>query len=300
MKQYLDLLRDILDNGNTRGDRTGTGTRSVFGRQMRFDLTEGFPMVTTKKLHLRAIIHELLWFIAGDTNNETLRANKVSIWDEWALDEDITDEVVLHNHERAALYAEQTGRSVAQVTAELNQMGVEAGILHLNNCGIPRTRTEIVIPKGSLGPVYGRQWRSWRGPRGEVIDQLAQVIHDLKTRPWSRRHIVTAWNPVDLPDESISPIENVKQGKMALAACHCLFQFYVTPMTLLERCKLGNDLLQERGQLSLEHEQMNGFWNTYPEDEIPTVTQRLDEMGIPDKKLSCQLYQRKYDCALAA
>lgn len=298
MKQYLDLLRDILDNGNTRGDRTGTGTRSVFGRQMRFDLTEGFPMVTTKKLHLRAIIHELLWFIAGDTNNETLRANKVSIWDEWALDEDITDEVVLHNHERAALYAEQTGRSVAQVTAELNQMGVEAGILHLNNCGIPRTRTEIVIPKGSLGPVYGRQWRSWRGPRGEVIDQLAQVIHDLKSNPWSRRHIVTAWNPVDLPDESISPIENVKRGKMALAACHCLFQFYVTPMTLLERCKLGNDLLQERGQLSPEHDQMNGFWNIYPEDEIPTVTQRLDEMGIPDKKLSCQLYQRSADTFL--
>ena len=154
MKAYLDLLQDILDNGVQRGDRTGTGTLSVFGRQMRFDLNKGFPVTTTKKLHLRSIIHELLWFLQGDTNIQYLKENKVRIWDEWA------DE------------------------------------------------------NGDLGPVYGKQWRSWAAPNGETIDQISDVIHSIKNNPNSRRHIVTAWNPADLP-------------KMALSPCHCLFQFYV-------------------------------------------------------------------------
>lgn len=154
MKQYLNLLQDILDNGVERGDRTGTGTLGVFGRQIRFDLSEGFPAVTTKKLHLRSIIHELLWFLNGDTNIQYLNENQVTIWDEWA------DE------------------------------------------------------NGELGPVYGKQWRSWATPDGQVIDQISDVIHSIKNNPNSRRHIVTAWNPADLP-------------KMALSPCHCLFQFFV-------------------------------------------------------------------------
>lgn len=167
MKQYLDLLQHVMDNGTDKGDRTGTGTRSVFGHQMRFDLSEGFPLVTTKKVHLRSIIHELLWFIKGDTNIQYLRDNKVSIWDEWA------DET------------------------------------------------------GDLGPIYGKQWRCWPTPSGEVIDQLQQVIEQLTSNPNSRRMIVSAWNVAELPDESISPQDNVKQGKMALAPCHAFFQFYV-------------------------------------------------------------------------
>jgi thymidylate synthase len=154
MQPYLDLMRHVRDHGSRKTDRTGTGTLSVFGYQMRFDLTEGFPLVTTKKLHMKSIIHELLWFLAGDTNTAYLKANGVSIWDDWA------DE------------------------------------------------------HGDLGPVYGRQWRSWGAPDGRTIDQIQEVVETLKTSPDSRRLIVSAWNPADIPD-------------MALAPCHCLFQFYV-------------------------------------------------------------------------
>jgi len=155
MKQYLDLLQHILDNGTERGDRTGTGTIGTFGYQMRFDLNKGFPLLTTKKLHLRSIIHELLWFIQGDTNIRYLKENKVRIWDEWA------DE------------------------------------------------------NGDLGPVYGEQWRRWKTADGKTIDQLTNVINQIKNKPNSRRHLVCAWNP--------GVIE-----RMALPPCHCLFQFYVS------------------------------------------------------------------------
>ena len=154
MRAYHDLLKLILETGIDRSDRTGTGTRSIFGHQMRFDLCEGFPLVTTKKLHVKSIIHELLWFLAGDTNIAYLKANNVRIWDEWA------DE------------------------------------------------------NGDLGPVYGKQWRSWPKPDGSSIDQIVNLVHGLKTNPHSRRHIVSAWNPALVDD-------------MALPPCHCLFQFYV-------------------------------------------------------------------------
>lgn len=154
MRQYLDLMRHVRDNGTRKEDRTGTGTVSVFGYQMRFDLADGFPVVTTKKLHLRSIIHELLWFLKGETNIRYLKDNGVAIWDEWA------DE------------------------------------------------------NGDLGPVYGYQWRSWPAPGGESIDQISQLIDQIRNNPDSRRLMVTAWNPADVE-------------RMALPPCHCLFQFYV-------------------------------------------------------------------------
>ena len=167
MKAYLDLMQDVVDNGFDKGDRTGVGTRSVFGRQIRFNLQEGFPLVTTKKVHLRSIIYELLWFLRGSTDNTWLQERKVSIWNEWALE------------------------------------------------------------NGDLGPIYGKQWRSWECPNGEVVDQISEVIDQIRTKPNSRRLIVSAWNPAELPDESIGPQDNVREGRMALAPCHCLFQFYV-------------------------------------------------------------------------
>lgn len=159
MKQYQDLMRHVLETGNQKHDRTGTGTISVFGYQMRFNLQEGFPVVTTKKLHLKSIIHELLWFLSGDTNIKYLKENGVKIWDEWANAE------------------------------------------------------------GNLGPVYGYQWRSWPTPDGSHIDQISQIVDQLKNNPNSRRIIVSAWNVADV-------------NKMALPPCHCLFQFYVADGTL--------------------------------------------------------------------
>ncbi len=167
MRNYLDLLRHILDHGIRKEDRTGTGTIAVFGHQLRFNLSEGFPAVTTKKLHFKSIIHELLWFLSGDTNIDYLKRNGVTIWDEWAT------------------------------------------------------------PDGELGPVYGAQWRNWKTPDGRHIDQVRQLLQDLRERPDSRRHIVSAWNPAVLPDETRSPRENAAAGLQALPPCHTLFQFWV-------------------------------------------------------------------------
>ena len=168
MQTYLQFLQDILQKGSRKSDRTGTGTISLFGYQMRFDLAEGFPAVTTKKLHLRSVIHELLWLLRGDTNIAYLNENGVTIWDEWADEE------------------------------------------------------------GNLGPVYGAQWRKWPALDGKHIDQISTLLDDLKNRPDSRRHIVSAWNPAVLPDERISPRDNAAAGRQALPPCHTLFQFHVS------------------------------------------------------------------------
>jgi thymidylate synthase len=167
MKQYLDLLQDILDNGATKSDRTGTGTLSVFGRQYRHDLAQGFPLLTTKKLHLKSIINELIWFLNGDTNTRWLKENGVSIWDEWATEE------------------------------------------------------------GDLGPIYGAQWTAWPTQGGETINQIDYVVDCLRNNPDSRRILFHGWNVEYLPDERMSPQDNVRAGRMALPPCHLLYQFYV-------------------------------------------------------------------------
>jgi len=165
--QYLGLLSDILANGVSKGDRTGTGTLSVFGRMYRHDLNQGFPLLTTKKLHIKSILHELLWFLRGDTNIRYLKENGVTIWDEWAT------------------------------------------------------------PEGELGPVYGAQWRAWKGADGRSHDQVQALIEGIRSKPNSRRHIINAWNVADLPDETKAPEVNAAEGRMALPPCHVMYQFYV-------------------------------------------------------------------------
>lgn len=185
MQQYHQLMRHVLENGAKKEDRTGTGTLSIFGYQMRFDLQQGFPLVTTKKCHMRSIIHELLWFIKGETNIAYLKENGVSIWDEWATED------------------------------------------------------------GELGPVYGKQWRSWQGANGETVDQFSQLIEQIKTNPDSRRLLLSAWNPTVLPDTSLSPRENAANGRQALPPCHTMFQFYVIDN------KLSCQLYQRSGDIFL-------------------------------------------------
>ena len=165
---YLDLLRDVLTHGVERDDRTGTGTLSVFGRMYRHDLADGFPLLTTKKLHLTSIVHELLWFLQGSTNTRYLRTHGVTIWDVWATE------------------------------------------------------------TGDLGPLYGAQWRAWPGRDGQPIDQVTALVDGIRRNPMSRRHVINAWNVADLPDERQSPQANAEAGRMALAPCHVMYQFYVT------------------------------------------------------------------------
>jgi len=167
MKQYLELLNELLQKGVQKSDRTGVGTRSLFGRQLRYDLQKGLPLLTTKKIHLKSIIYELIWFLSGDTNVQFLQNNGVTIWDEWATEQ------------------------------------------------------------GDLGPVYGAQWRHWRGHDGNTFDQVEALISNIKKNPDSRRHIISGWNVADLPDEGKTPQQNVAAGKMALPPCHLLYQWYV-------------------------------------------------------------------------
>ena len=207
---YLTLLRETLEQGVVRQDRTGTGTRSVFGRQLRFDLAAGFPLLTTKLVHLRSIIHELVWILSGDTNIGYLRDNKVSIWDEWA------------------------------------------------------------DANGDLGPVYGEQWRSWPGRDGRTVDQIAWVQDEIRRNPESRRLVVSAWTPGDL-------------DRMALAPCHCLFQFHVRPIDAATR---------------LRHAVAAG--RVPPAEPLPdeALDALLDGWGVPRADLSCQLFQRSGDIFL--
>jgi thymidylate synthase len=211
MKSYHDLLSDVMQNGIHREDRTGTGTISVFGRQMRFDISEDFPLLTTKKVHWRSIVHELIWFLSGDTNIAYLKENGVSIWDDWA------DE------------------------------------------------------NGDLGPIYSHQWRSWERPDGGTIDQISNVIAQLKTNPDSRRMIVSAWNPADV-------------DRMALPPCHTMFQFYTRPLSFAERLSI---LAEMQGFLEFEI-----FGNEALYEKM------MNDAGIPSRYLDCQLYQRSADLFL--
>lgn len=226
---YLGVLSHVLHAGKKRGDRTGTGTISLFGQQMRFDLTPNFPLLTSKKVHWPSVVHELLWFLKGDTNIRYLKENGVSIWDAWA------DE------------------------------------------------------NGDLGPVYGHQWRHWECPgAGVVVDQIADLVWNLKHNPFSRRHVVSAWNPAVLPDPDDSPQANASRGLQALPPCHTMFQFYVEELTYGERLQISSLYGMSWG----EHTRLANS------EVVEREMSMMDEAGVPRLGLSCQLYQRSADMFL--
>ncbi|MGZ8172980.1 MAG: thymidylate synthase [Methylobacter sp.] len=249
MKNYYDLLQDVLESGDQSDDRTGVGTLSLFGRQLRFDLNEGFPLLPGKFTSFKGVAAELLWFLSGSTNNEDLRRlndnDRPTIWKEWQ------DE------------------------------------------------------NGDLGPIYGQQWRSWPAEYivhdGAIaisyIDQMSQLIKGLKDKPFSRRHLVSAWNVADLPDESVSPQKNVKNGKMALAPCHCLFQFHVREIPPRDRAIMMNDRFDKDFLTSWETEVCYCHESTIEEIDAKYI-QAMDAANIPKYALSCQLYQRSADLFL--
>jgi len=297
MKQYIDLANKILKEGNRRGDRTGTGTISIFGPQLRFDLSKGFPLLTTKKMFTRGIIHELLWFLNGGTNNNDLLKHNVHIWDEWALQNrkelTLTQRVELLYKNNPSLHTDEDVQTTVSNYSEAEWRE------YLDAQGIPEY--ESLPGDGDLGPVYGQQWCSWKGkvikadqhPEAGIInierkkiDQISELITNLKKKPFSRRHVVSAWNVEDLPDEYISPQENVKNGKMALAPCHCLFQFYVRELTFEERAQVLADRYPEY---------IEPIGNSSLDEEIEELFIRYD---IPKFKLDCQLYQRSADYIL--
>ncbi len=249
MQIYLDLLDNILSNGRLRAaPRHSASTLSLFGEQLRFDLNLGFPLVTTRRVYARAAIEELLWFLSGSTDNQYLVNRDVHIWDKWAAP---TDKLV----ELPLTFA--------------------------------RSKATQMITKGDCGPIYGKMWRSWPNPDGTTIDQIKLLVENLKTKAYSRRHVISAWNPTLLPDETISPIENIYTGRQSLAPCHTVFQFIVEPLLLTERNaifeKLTHDYLLDKLVI----------------DEAIAMTssdvELYDKLNIPTNRLSCKLFARSQD-----
>ena len=311
MQQYVDLLRDVLANGNRKNDRTGTGTLSVFQRQMRFNLLEGYPLVGVKHTPIRPIIRENLWFLNGDTNNETLRTQKVKIWDDWAVGiEDITWEHVKLDTLKCLVPPVLLDTSLHPKPTEALRW-VESPNVGGNVDDVLRDGLRI----GDLGPVYGKQMRAWNGgyldrreleakikmaEHGGQInvdrlkelmdysdaarDQISELLYLLKYRPDSRRHIVSNWNASDLPDEiNMTPQENVLVGNAALAWCHTMLQAYTRELSWAER----------KEAYSRRFVEMPAVWNEPPECE-----QLFDKLGIPTRALSLSVYCRSQDLPL--
>ena len=389
MKQYLALGNDILDNGNQRGDRTGTGTISVFGRQVRYDLKDNvLPLLTTKKMFLRGLLEELFWLNAGDTNNNTLFDKNVHIWDEWAVKKENLEYSI---KERCKLAMEQCPDSswFGTFSRIVNEDGTVTAIsaaditAALNDHCIPTLKPNpLGVKVGALGPIYGEQWRRWpsremiaipltlqerltavdqlhqqfnflafpgrdealraigeRLTKGDIdevmeeafhkqldgfnvpsaryehatIDQIAKVIDDLKKRPNSRRIIVAAWNPSDMPDESVSPEQNVINGKAALASCHTLFQFYVEERDwndVIDDITAGGDFEEYHDWWNATYDRLGdegkGYVKTFVRRQWIEVREGIHgaarqwakDKGYFVDKLSCQLYQRSADFAL--
>jgi len=314
MKQYLDSLKRILAEGVEKGDRTGTGTISVFGHQERYDLRKGFPIVTTKFVPIKKIAAELIWLLEGSTDNNRLNELGASIWDEWAVTEEQINQLsdrYLEPFQRFKMYLEHlrtnhqyTDEEIQLVKNNFNKITVESGAKIFDDAGIPAklTYAQLGVKAGALGPIYGKQWRSWACPDGTTVDQITEVIKLLRTKPDSRRLLVSAWNPADLPDESKSPQQNVLDGKASLASCHTFFQFYTNVRSIsdLDNAMFALDNFHDEiypelaEYLSVEYKEgwvkdIGGY--NHPEYESKVV-EIATKYGVPTRELSCQLYIR--------
>lgn len=293
MQAYKDLNQDIIDNGIYSPNRTGVSTYSVFGREMRFNLKEGFPALTLKRAFFRGAVHEWYWMtILGSTNVTYLQENNIQFWNQWALEEDVYDEVPMSDHERASRYAEDSGMSLQSVISELNKLHIVDGHKLLDERGVPRTKKVLRFKKGELGPIYGEMMRRFPGHDGSKCDQIAELVNNLKNNPKTRRHVVSLWCPSLLPDESMSPQDNVIAGRQALAPCHWMFEI---------KCDLLNE--QERRKLLIEHL----IGNNIHEDRIIVGQEGflsfsgcsegdvLKEYNIPERRLNLHFHMRSND-----
>lgn len=301
MKQYLDMLRHVIDNGTSTDDRTGTGTYSVFGYQTRYNLDEGFPLATTCSTPLRWIIEELLWMRDGKTNNEDLLAVGVDIWNEWALPEEATLSIVGHKNEtdlilelaRVQRWPLSRARNEVMLKRQRlhsDEFGNEALDTWFRSLGVEPAHV-TKFQKGELGPIYGAQWRDFGG-----VDQLKDLVQRLRDRPFSRRHVVTAWNPEVLPDEGVSHAENVLAGRAVLASCHAFFQCHCRKLSLKRRCEIS-------AQYGLSVEYSNYF--TGDDDErFEGAQDKLEAIlnigSVPTIGLTLQMYQRSCDVCCGA
>lgn len=331
MKQYTDILRQIRTRGRLKENRTGVNTLSISGPSMTFFMDDGFPLETARPIFMRGIIEENLWFIDGRCNNEDLLAKGVKIWNSWALPDDITREVYRELPEVVQEYVDkrraeqeaageeatftfedavkiltqadsadmEAGKPVMNKPLDAKNEGeLEGGYRILREAGVSFKKTEVLMPKGYLGPIYGKLWRGWVGHEGNRIDQLANIYNKLasdnpKLR-YSRANIITSFNPAVLPDETVSAQENVKNGRQALAACHTMFQLLAEPLSVAERVEWFNRTAAEEDRLSAD-----ALWtlSSLPAQDFDDAAAHalLDDKSVARDQLTLILYQRSAD-----
>ena len=311
MEQYLEVAKNILESGRIKGkdfERTGTGTCNVFGTQVRYDLTEGFPLVTSRKMFTNGIKVELEMFLTGITDNTVYEEKGCRLWSQWAVQDDVVMSAMYEPHERLSLYAKMSGMGMQEALDDVQSQGaLPIGMAYLDDKGIPRERDVVAVKGGDLGPIYSSMWTNWPNPDGTTTNQIAILMENLRDRPDSRRHVVSAWNPSFLPDERISPQENVKLGKACLAYCHPIFQFYSERLLIGERMvygvKMGIVDIEVYEGLNLESEAEHELAMLHPDytvvpvelGAIEDVHGILDDLNIPRIALSCLMFARSQD-----
>ena len=302
MQQYKDELARILSTGKTvKNDRTGVGTVGIFHSDMSFDLRDGLPILTLKKTYWRQCFEELRLFLNGISDNNILKKNKCTFWDKFALPEDHTVTNDAEPWQVVASYASVKGISTSAAMKELSELDlvsdIPAATKYMVDNGASDKITKVIYPAGYLGPIYPTMWRNWPASNGTTIDQIAILINNLSNIPDSRRHVVCSWNPEYLPDESIDPHENIKEGKACLAYCHPLFQFHSELMTIAERI----DYVVRTGWECATPEDLAVIQEAHTDDSgmmHAAVIKALADANVPTRMLSCGLYARSQDWCL--